>query len=275
MKSGWKVVLILGITILVGAFIGLALRRGAIPVANPLTSVFNFSGGMELLLVPDYRLKEAELLNLGDELKKVIQQNQLTRQGIYPQIELMGSPDNGYRDGLVLIFENIAAAKQAQKSGLIPSSYYQTLGKRKKLHITSKIESNFIELSVTSELRNYSSDALKSSVQIIKERLQDYNSGLLKVRTDINQKGQIRVLIPGLKDAQEVQTLLTASGRLTFRIENKIVLDGHDLKDVHVSFREMGILFCSNSRTWAQGNWPISRRIMLVETWQFILMTRC
>lgn len=256
METRLRVVVLSILIIIIGVYIGFILRARTVSGTSALEMGLNLSGGIELIISPDYRLKEAELVSLGAELKNLVQQNDLLDlSGNSPRVELLGSRNNGRFDGLVMFFDNVQTAQQAQRSKVIPGSYNTKIwGAPKLLDIVSTCKSNIIELRITLDPGNFPADIQEKSLQIITERLAGYRAGLGLFKTKmIRQKnGQIRVLVPGVKNDQEVQSLITSSGRMTFQIDGKVVLDGYDLKEVSVSY-EKGIGNVINFRFIAGG----------------------
>lgn len=226
----WKGALIL-IAVLVFGFL---LSPAGTKVFNgpPLRQGLDLQGGIELLLTPDYRVGANILSKLGDELSTKIK-----GANIDVQIGTLGTLDGDRYEGLRLSFANGNDLQRARNLGIFSKSYqFKVFGETKKLNFEPEIKENTIELTILEDSSNFPADSLERSLAIISNRINEASHGMAEADVRLDGKGRINVQLPGIKSLQEAKSLITATGRLTFRINNRIVLDGTNLQDVRVNF---------------------------------------
>ncbi len=226
----WKGALILIAVLIFGFLIspaGTKLFNGP-----PLRQGLDLQGGIELLLTPDYRLGANVLSKLGDELSTKIRQ-----ANINVQITPLGTLDGDRYEGLQLSFANVAELQRARNLGIFTERYqFKVFGETKRLNFDTTIKGNQIELKILEDASNFPADSLERSLAIIGNRINESSHGMAEADVRLDGKGRINVQLPGIKSLQEAKGLITATGRLTFRINNRIVLDGTNLQDVRVNF---------------------------------------
>ncbi len=227
----WRVGLILVITILLGLMIspiGASFFK-----TDPIRLGLDLKGGVELLLAPDYRLSTNSLNKLGDALMAKITQASIT----VPQVAPLGVMDGDRYDGLKFTFANSADAQRAMNINAFPERYqFDQSGEGKNFNFSSVQKGNVIEVKILEDARDFPEDALERSKAIIEHRISEAASGMAEADVRLDGKGRLNVQLPGLKTLQQARDIIVATGRLTFRINNQIVLDGTDMQDIRVAY---------------------------------------
>jgi preprotein translocase subunit SecD len=200
---------------------------------EPLRLGLDLKGGIELLLAPDYRLSGTALTELGNSILPKIREANITE----PTIGYLGMADGDRYDGIKLTFANPGDAQRAINVSAFPSRYKMDVaGESKNLNIKSRVLGNVVQLTVTQDPNDFPEDSLERSLTVIDHRISEAASGMAEADVRLDGKGRINVQLPGLKSLQEARDLISATGRLTFRIDDKIVLDGTNMNDVSVGF---------------------------------------
>jgi preprotein translocase subunit SecD len=227
----WKAAIIFFVTLILALIIS--------PVGanffktDPIRLGLDLKGGVELLLAPDYRVGSSTLFKLGDALNtKIIQAGIPT-----PQIAPLGVVDGDRYDGLIFTFASAADAQRAQNINSFPERYrFDQLGEVRNYNFETDLKGNIVELKVLQDARDFPADALDRSKAIIENRINEAASGMAEADVRLDGKGRLNVQLPGLKTLQEAKDIIVATGRLTFRINNQIVLDGTDMQDIRVAY---------------------------------------
>jgi protein-export SecD/SecF family membrane protein len=228
---------------------------------DPIRFGLDLKGGIELLLVPDYRIGTAYLTKLKEELLV-----KLTEANIpAPTVEFLGTPDNGRCEGLRFTFANAADATRAKNINAFPAKYkLDFYGEEKNLVMDvnatdsnvaeqTSIPGNVVELKVDQDARDFPADAVERAKTIIETRINDAASGMAEAEVRIDQNKRLNVQLPGLNSLEQAQDIITSTGRLTFRIDNKIVVDGADLEpDINVSY-DASAGYCINFKFSGEG----------------------
>ena len=201
---------------------------------DPIRTGLDLKGGIELLLAPDYRVGGNALAKFGAELIAKVKQANIAE----PKLEPLGVSDNGRFDGVLLTFNSAAEAQRAQNIGAFASNYtLDFFGETKHLHNKAVVKGNRVEIEVLQDAKDFPGDALDRTKAIIDNRISETSGGMAEADVRLDGKGRLNVQLPGIQTLQEAQDLITATGRLTFRINSKIVLDGTDLNDIGVNFQ--------------------------------------
>ncbi len=189
----------------------------------------DLKGGIELVLEADYRLGTKVLSKLKNELIFKMREAALGEPGV----SYLGSEDNNRYDGLVFKFSSPEELARAQNMGLFKTRYQLDFyGETKNLILTPNFQGEVAELKIRQDPNDYPKDALKRALTIIDNRISQASSGMAEADVRLDNQGRINVQLPGLKSMEDAQAIITATGRLTFRINNRVVLDGTDLKDI-------------------------------------------
>lgn len=227
----WKVGLIFGLVIIAGLILGFG--QGFFK-SDPLRLGLDLKGGIELLLEADYRLGPNQLTELGNQITLKMKQAGIAE----PQVQFLGTPENNLYEGLQLTFANAAVIQQAQNINAFPATYkLEAFGETKNLQFTPVVKGNIVELKVIQDPHDYPADALERSQAIVENRISDQSSGMAEAEVRLDQNNRLNVQLPGISSLQQARDLITATGRLTFRIDNRTVLDGTDLKDISTNYQ--------------------------------------
>lgn len=204
---------------------------------DPLRLGLDLKGGIELLLAPDYRVGETKLTQLGDNFNAKLQQANIN--GV--KIDFLGTLDNNRYEGLVFTFANAGDVQRAMNVSLFPATYRLTnSGEIQNLNLETKVKGNQVELIVNQNAHDFPEDALERSKAIIERRISDKASGMAEAEVRLDKNDRLNVQLPGLKTLDQAKELITTTGRLTFRIDKQVVLDGTDLQSVDVSYKSSG-----------------------------------
>lgn len=227
----WKSAIIFIVTLILGVLIspvGAGLFK-----TDPIRLGLDLKGGVELLLAPDYRINSTSLYKLGDELVNKAKQANIAA----PQVEPLGTLDGDRYDGLRFTFASPADARRAGNINVFPEHFkIESFGETKNLNIQSEIKGNVVELNVLQDAKDFPDDALDRSKAIIEHRINEAAAKMAEADVRMDGKGRINVQLPGLKTLQEARDVIISTGRLTFRINNQIVLDGTNMQDIGVSY---------------------------------------
>lgn len=228
----WKAALIFLVTLILGLLISPV--GAGIFKTDPIRLGLDLKGGVELLLAPDYRIGSGDLFKLGDAIVAKIKQANIAE----PQVAPLGVIDNDRYDGLKFTFANAGDAQRAQNIGAFPERYkLDLMGEVKNLNFEPVVKGNIIELKVLRDARDFPDDALDRSKAIIENRINEASSGMAEADVRLDGKGRLNVQLPGLKTLQQARDIIVSTGRLTFRIDNQIVLDGTDMQDIGVTYQ--------------------------------------
>lgn len=198
----------------------------------PIRLGLDLKGGIELLLTPDYRVGSVTLDKLSEEIIAKLNKANMTN----PTVSYLGVLDGGRYEGLKISLQNPDEAQRALNTEAFSKSIsLDVFGEAKKLNLDTTVKGNVIEISVLEDPSDFPADSLERSLTIINHRISSASSGMAEADVRLDGKGRINVQLPGLKSLQEAREMIIATGRLTFRIDNKIVLDGTDMQDVRVA----------------------------------------
>lgn len=201
----------------------------------PIRLGLDLKGGIELLLAPDYRVSSKVISQLGDAIDAKIKTANIAE----PTISPLGILDGDRYEGLKLTFPSPADAQRAVNVGAFPSNYSMNFyGETKNLNITPKVNGKVVQLKVLEDAQDFPEDTMKRSLEVIDHRISEASSGMAEADVRLDGKGRIDVQLPGIRSLEDARKLIVATGRLTFRINNQIVLDGTDLKDVNVTLKQ-------------------------------------
>lgn len=220
---------------------GLLISPAGTKIFNgpPLRQGLDLQGGIELLLIPDYRVGANVLSKLGDELMAKMKQ-----VNVNAQIKPLGTLDGDRYEGLQFGFADASDLQRAKNLGIFKDSYqFEIFGETKKFNFVTETKGNNLELKVLEDASNFPDDSLERSLIIIGNRINESSHGMAEADVRLDGKGRINVQLPGIKSLHDAKDLITATGRLTFRINNRVVLDGTNLQDVRVSLDQ-------NNRGW-------------------------
>lgn len=215
-----------------GLFILLSLIIFALVLKfAPIRLGLDLKGGIEMLLAPDYRIGATVLDKLGGALG-----DKISKAGLNPVISYLGVMDGDRYEGLRFKFNSPDEAQRAVNLGAFPREYrFEVFGEVRNLNLTTKVQGSVVAVSVLQDAGDFPDDALERSLTVINHRISKASSGMAEADVRLDGKGRINVQLPGISSLREARELIVATGRLTFRINNRIVLDGTDLEDVRVA----------------------------------------
>jgi preprotein translocase subunit SecD len=203
---------------------------------DPLRLGLDLKGGIELLLAPDYRLGADWLTRLGEELTTKARQANLDMK-----VDFLGILDNNRYEGLMLTFNSASDIQRVQNINLFPATYrMESYGETRNMNLETKIRGKVVELTVNEDARDFPDDALDRSKAIIENRISDQAAGMAEAEIRLDKNGRLNVQLPGLKTLEQAKELITTTGRLTFRIDKRVVIDGKDLQEVSVTYSSTG-----------------------------------
>lgn len=229
----WKSAIILIVVLIFGSLIGPLGKK--IFKSDPIRLGLDLKGGIELLLTPDYRLGSTVISKTGEELITKIRQAQIA----VPEVAPLGIIDGDRYDGLQFTFASAADLQRAVNAGIFPERFkLDAFGEVRNLKFDPKAENNVMKIKIIQDAKDFPEDSLERSMEIIDRRISETSAGMAEADVRLDGKGRLNVQLPGISTLEEAKDLITATGRLTFRINNRIVLDGTDLKDVRVNFNE-------------------------------------
>lgn len=201
---------------------------------EPIRLGLDLKGGIELLLAPDYRLSSTAL----NELSPLLLEKLKTANIPVPTMGYLGSADGERYDGIRYVFATPEEAQRAINLNAFPVRFkMEVSGETKNLNLQPKLAGKVVQLAVTQDAADFPTDSLERSLTIINHRISQASAGMAEADVRLDGKGRINVQLPGLSTLQQAQDLIAATGRLTFRIDNKIVLDGTDMNSVNVGFQ--------------------------------------
>jgi preprotein translocase subunit SecD len=194
---------------------------------EPIRLGLDLKGGIEMVLAPDYRIGARPLAKLGEELIAAMAQAKITA----PQITQLGVADNERYEGLELTFASAKEVERAKNLGLFQGARkLDFFGETINLILAPVYKGNKIELAINQDSKDFPEDALRNAKEIIENRISGAASGMAEADVRIDNKGRLNVQLPGIKTLEDARKIITATGRLTFRINDRIVLDGTDME---------------------------------------------
>jgi preprotein translocase subunit SecD len=200
---------------------------------EPIRLGLDLKGGIELLMAPDYRVSGNTLNDLGAVLMTKIKAANIPD----PVMMYLGSADNERYDGIKYTFASVEDVRRAINARTFPARYkMEVSGEIKNLNIQPSVHGRVVHLKVTQDPGDFPSDALDRSLTIINHRISEASAHMAEADVRLDGKGRINVQLPGIKSLEEARDLISATGRLTFRIDNKIVLDGTDMNSANLGF---------------------------------------
>src|SRR5690606_33065407 len=126
-------------------------------------------------------------------------------------------------------------------AGVIKSNLTWRSGiEEKKLKLEIGVDQgdpSVLKVVVQEDPDNFPADALAQAKAIIENRIN--SSGLAETVVRLDQtKGRIEVQLPGVRSQAEAERLLKSTGRLNFRLNDKIVMYGTDLEEAQAGFSQ-------------------------------------
>ncbi|HEX3047582.1 MAG TPA: protein translocase subunit SecD [Bacillota bacterium] len=255
----WKVSVILLAALIFGLLLSPVGNR--IYKTDPIRYGLDLKGGIELLLMADYRIGTPQLTKLKEDLLTKLNAANISA----PVVEFLGTPDNNRCEGLKLTFATEADATRAKNINAFPAKYkLDFYGEEKNLVMEvnatdpnaveqTAIPGNVIELKVNQDPKDFPSDALERAKVIVENRISDAASGMAEAQVQVDQNGRLNVQLPGINSLDQARDIITSTGRLTFRIDKRVVVDGADMEpDINVNY-DASAGYCINFKFSGDG----------------------
>lgn len=205
---------------------------------DPIRRGLDLKGGIEIILAPDYRVEDRVLSEVENYVQKGV-----AGLGIKaPAVGFLGKAnDNNRYEGLALKFASAAEAQEVMAAGVIKSTLTWRSGvEEKKLKLNVGVDHedpSVLTVAVQEDPDNFPKDALYQAKVIIENRIN--SSGLSETVVRLDQtKGRIEVQLPGVRSQAEAERLLKSTGRLNFRLDDKIVMYGTDLEEAQAGYSQ-------------------------------------
>ena len=161
-------------------------------------------GGSKILFKVDANaLREAMVTELRDDLYRTVREGRIPFSGL------------AIRDGGVEV--RIADAKDRQRllGKLVPSTAAETIS------VTDSGDGLIRLMPTEAAFAGRLHELVKQSGEMIDQRLR--NSGISEASEQPDGADRIRVLLPGVKDAEHLAAMLSKRGRVTFRLVDESV----------------------------------------------------
>ncbi len=203
---------------------------------DPLRRGLDLKGGLEVILAPDYRVESRVLSEIQTHLLKEIKEFGVTT----PKVSFLGKAnDNNRYEGLVFQFASQEDAERVLRAKVIKDKLTWRAGiEEKKLLLKAELsptEPGNLRVAIEEDPANFPADALYQAKVIIENRINATGLAETVVRLDQN-KNRIEVQLPGIKSQEEAERLIKSTGRLNFRLNDRIVMFGTDLEDAQAMF---------------------------------------
>lgn len=225
----WKATVIFILTILLALVVLPTFTGKALLGSEPIRLGLDLKGGIELLLEPDYHLSGQDLNSLQTKILDGLKGAGMTE----PKVEYLGIQDNNKYDGLVFTFANAADLTRAKNLGIFNAeTKLDAASGIKNIMLNGTVKGNQLEVEVQQSPSDFPQDSLERAVTIIEHRINEASAGMAEADVRLDKNGRIFVQLPGINSLQKANDLITSTGRLTFRINGKVVLDGTDLQDI-------------------------------------------
>ena len=206
------------------------LKRFFFKGQDPVRQGLDLQGGIEVILTPDYRVERRVLTGIMDDLRSAVTSIDVPS----PTIRLLGRAEQNRYEGLELVFASREEAERVLRAGVIrPDMTWRSGAEEKKLQLRAEVSMErpeALKIYVSEDPKNFPKDALEQAKIIIQNRIDA--SGLTEPAVwldDVNQRLQIQ--LPGITTQEEAERLIRTTGRLNFRLGNRIVMFGNDLTD--------------------------------------------
>lgn len=203
---------------------------------DPLRRGLDLKGGLEVILAPDYRVERRVLSEIQTHLS-----NDIIEFGVKdPTVTVLGKAnDNNRYEGLIFKFASPDEAERVLRARVIKDRLTWKAGiEEKKLKLRTEVspsDPTSLRVNIEEDPANFPEDALYQAKVIIANRINSTGLSETVVRLDQN-KNRIEVQLPGVKSQEEAERLIKSTGRLNFRLNDRIVMFGTDLEDAQAQF---------------------------------------
>ncbi|NLW56600.1 MAG: protein translocase subunit SecD [Firmicutes bacterium] len=213
-----------------------ALKQKLFKGQDPLRRGLDLKGGLEVILAPDYRVESRVLSAIQTHLLKEIKEFGVEE----PTVSVLGKAnDNNRFEGLLFQFASQDEAERVLRAKVIKDRLTWRAGvEEKNLLLRTELspaEPTVLRVKIEDDPANFPSDALYQAKVIIENRINSTGLSETVVRLDQN-KNRIEVQLPGVKSQEEAEKLIKTTGRLNFRLDDRVVMFGTDLEDAQAQF---------------------------------------
>jgi len=202
---------------------------------DPVRRGLDLQGGIEVILTPDYRVERRVLTGMADELQAAVADLGVDE----PAARLMGRPEQERYEGLELVFSSEEEMERVLRAGVISKEMTWKYGAEEKKLLVKTAASpenpEVLKVFVSEDPENFPKDALQQARVIIGNRVDA--SGLTEAAVRLDETNhRLTVQLPGITTQEEAERLIRSTGRLNFRLENRIVMFGTDLIDAKADY---------------------------------------
>lgn len=197
---------------------------------DPVRQGLDLRGGIEVILTPDYRVERRVLTGIMDELRSAVTGVDVAS----PIIRLLGRAEQNRHDGLELIFTSGEEVERVLAARVIkPEMTWRSGAEEKRLKVRAEASTErpeVLKVFVSEDPANFPKDALAQARIIIERRID--STGLTEPAVWLDEANQrLQIQLPGITTQEEAERLIQTTGRLNFRLGNRIVMFGSDLVD--------------------------------------------
>ncbi|HHU82927.1 MAG TPA: protein translocase subunit SecD [Firmicutes bacterium] len=197
---------------------------------DPVRQGLDLQGGIEVILTPDYRVERRVLAGIMNELRDAVTGINVTS----PTIRLLGRPEQNRYEGLELVFDNREEVERVLAARVIrPEMTWRSGAEEKRLKVRAEASTEkpeVLRVFFSEDPRNFPKDALAQARIIIENRINA--SGLSEPAVWLDEANQrLQIQLPGITTQEEAERLIQTTGRLNFRLGNRVVMFGSDLTD--------------------------------------------
>lgn len=199
---------------------------------DPIRQGLDLRGGIEVILTPDYRVERRVITGVIEELRAAVAGIDVSR----PAVRLMGRSEQSRYEGLEFVFDNREEVERVLLARVIqPELTWRSGAEEKNLKVRTEASTErpeVLRVFLSEDPKNLPKDALEQAKIIIQNRID--TSGLTEPAVwldDANQRLQIQ--LPGITTQDEAERLIRTTGRLNFRLGDRIVMFGADLTDAN------------------------------------------
>lgn len=236
----WLIVFLVfwGVIYVVAPHYNPGLKRLFFKGQDPIRRGLDLQGGIEVILTPDYRVESRVLTGMADELRTAI-----TDLGVdEPAARLLGRPEQERYEGLELVFSSKEELERVLRSRVISREMTWKFGaEEKRLLVETAVSPEnpeVLRVFVSEDPANFPKDALEQARVIIANRVDA--SGLTEAAVRLDETNRrLTVQLPGITTQEEAERLIRSTGRLNFRLGNRIVMFGTDLIDARADYDQM------------------------------------
>lgn len=239
-RKSWLIVFLVlaGVVYVVAPHYNEGLKRFFFKGQDPVRRGLDLQGGIEVILTPDYRVESRILTGMAEELRTTVAGLGMEK----PDARLLGRPEHEKYEGLELVFRSKEEVDRVLQARLITREMtWKSGAEEKKLLVETAVapeNPEVLRVLVSEDPANFPKDALEQARVIIANRVDA--SGLTEAAVRLDKtNGRLTVQLPGIASQEEAERLIRSTGRLNFRLGNRIVMFGTDLIDAKADYDHM------------------------------------